>query len=708
MITPIDRETRKTLVRLAEQNSDLSRAARIILALTTESDEDKVALASRTSAQEVSQWRQRYEQEGLAIFQEAFASALPQVEPVIEPLPVVTDENTVDNSNVADNPDPDELTTEADPPSEERGTRRPRRSRRSSSPRDRRTPQEKRAAEAPSIEEAIFDGLETEMETLEAEELPPRQIVAKVEDPLHLEVVRPLPDTTHEPISVGALAAAYEVDMVHARHISQLARELFDATASVHRLSPHYRDLLHAAALLHNIAYDSDPDQHHRIGRDSILKYDLKDISEHERQMIAAMTALHRQHAVPQHEPTYQGLPDTLKAPTETLAALLRVGVGLDYSHTQSSYLVEWREAPGELLIVVGGHEATTDAVRAQAKSDLWNRLYSVAQLRFVTEEQIEVEDYIASAPPKSPDLEPNATAIDASNELRAHYVDRLDYLSNRIRHGDSGLLVSIWREYQRLMGVWEWLLPGLKPRQAFKDDAKWLSDTIQFALYSATLLDRAIGLLDETDPDQDDPAAIEGLKLLCDYYRQTAEYALQGLASALQSRRYQRWLQGVKAPLREEDTPIFSSQIAERAWAYLSSLRQTMNRVNRQGWNADLEQLLTVEVMQSFEVNVRRLTDLLIYSASLLGAEYEQTMDVLEPLLDFMNAWQRSEKVAQMAQHHQQHPTIEGVSPLVLEAFAMITRERANEMRWMLPEMWEPLNTAMFRRALALAVARP
>lgn len=700
MITPIDRETRKTLVRLAEQNSDLSRAARIILALTTESDEDKVALASRTSIQEVVLWRQRYEQEGLAIFQETFEKTPSRVVDVSEPLIALHNES--DAPHEVDAP-PNEA-AEADVT---RSARRPRRSRRVV-PRDRRTPQEKRAAENLSIEEAIFDGLEADLMALEEEVPPPRQVIAKIEEPLHLEITSTPAVTPHEPISVGALAAAYEVDMVHARHISQLSRELFDATAGVHRLSPHYRDLLHAAALLHNIAYNTDPDTHHRIGRDFILKYDLKDISEHERQIVAAMTALHRQHAVPQHEPTYQSLPEALKAPTETLTALLRIGVGLDYSHTQSTYLLEWREAPGELVVVVGGYEATTDANRAQQKSDLWNRLYSVAQLRFVTESQIEAEDYIANAPPKSPDLEPTATAIEASNQLRAHYVDRLDYLANRIRHGDSGLLVSIWREFQRLIGVWDWLLPGLKPRQAFKDDAKWLADTIQFALYSATLLDRAYGLLDETDPEQDDPGAIEGLKLLGGYYRQTAEYAMQGLASALQSRRYQRWLQGVRAPLRDEDTPIFSSQIAERAWAYLSSLRQTMNRVNRQGWNADLEQLLTVDVMHSFEVNVRRLTDLLIYSASLLGTEYEQTMDVLEPLLDFMNAWQRSEKVAQMAQHHQQHPTVEGVSPLVLEAFAMITRERANEMRWMLPEMWEPLNTSMFRRALALSLARP
>ncbi|NDJ84754.1 MAG: hypothetical protein GYB66_02605 [Chloroflexi bacterium] len=47
-------------------------------------------------------------------------------------------------------------------------------------------------------------------------------------------------------------------------------------------------------------------------------------------------------------------------------------------------------------------------------------------------------------------------------------------------------------------------------------------------------------------------------------------------------------------------------------------------------------------------------------------------------------------------------------LSPLVLEAFASIMRERVDEMRWTLPEMCEPLNTPMFRRTLALAVARP
>ncbi len=686
MIPPLDRKTRKTLVKIAEQNEEYRQATRIILALAAGQDENQVAELTHVSVQEVQDWAKRYTEENLSLF----ADVLPPDE--------------------VQAPEKPEEATPPPKPRQEKDHRRPRRQRsRKPSP----------PPPPPSVEDAVAEGLEDLLgddEDLDAE-LPHRQVVTDRETPRSESspVPEPAPEVqagpvdSSKPISVGALANAFEVDMAHARHISQQARTLFDATATAHRLPDYYRDLLHAAALLHNIAFNIDPTSHHTRGRDLMMQYQIIDISPEERQLLAIMTALHRHMDSPAHEPLYQQLPDHLQHPAETLSALLRVGIGLDYSHSQTSHVIEWRAAPGELLIVVGGREAATDVPRAQQKSDLWNRLFSVAQMRFLTETEMQSEDYIANAPPPSPELNLLDTALQVSNKLRVHYTQRLDYLAARIRQGDPGLLVSLWREFQRLIGVWEWLIPGSRPHQLSPEDTRWLASTMQQALYSATLADRIGGILDEADPSTDDSEAIHELEHLHQYFTQVSQQAFSRLREALTSDRYIHWLAAVQTQIEGDgDFETFASQIAERSWAYLGELRQTIDRVKRAGWNADLESMLTIEVVNAFESDLRRLSDLMTYSGSLLSHELEQVLDVLEPLLTYIQVWQRTEKVAQIAAQAHQASYVPKASSLVWQVLQTLMRERADEMRWHLVEMWTPMDTANFRRALALVVAKP
>jgi hypothetical protein len=723
MPKPLDRETRKSLVRLAEDTSNQhSEVARIILALSGGADEQQVATSVRLPLRIVREWIQRYEAEGLAIFGDTFKTETPTTwQPAQKSVPESEDDGDADDSE------------DAEPLHIRRHQRERQPSRKSSKRRERRVDDEDNEPENVSVDDAVTVGFEDLLDELDSDILtlamPQRQVVAQVdivaasteetvEDHVEAEA-EPLPPEKpdpSQPISVGALAAAFQVDMDHARHISQLSRELFDATASLHRLTTNYRDLLHAGALLHNIAYHIDHENHHIMGRDLILEYILKDISDEERQLIAVMTALHRLDNPPQREKAYLDLTDDLRDCAATLSAILKMGIGFDYSHQQTSTIIEWREAPGEIIVVVGGADAMQDSARAQLKSDLWNQIHTGTRIRFVTEEQLQVEDTIVNAPPLSPQLDPMDSATTVSTKLRQHFAARLDYLVKRVRRGEMGLLVPLWQEFQRLIGVWEWLLPGTKPRQAFSEDAEWLQKSIYNALYSAAVADRSQGLLNDTDPDRDDPNAIQDLQRLADYYGKHARQNLIYLQNALQSRRYARWLTGVKSPLRtaQLDHSTFANQVAERAWTHLSELRQVMDRIKRSGLSANLEVELPVETAQSFEVDLRLMSDILIYSASLLGSEYDQVATIVHPLLDFVQSWQRAEIVTQLIEKDQnralqgQLEIDDSLKEIVFEAFAKIMRERANEMRYNLVDMWEPLNTHMFRRAFALAVAKP
>ena len=60
----------------------------------------------------------------------------------------------------------------------------------------------------------------------------------------------PLEEEPAKGVSVQALCAEYGVDPAHARHVADLALQLYDLTQEVHALEPFWRSLLENAALL--------------------------------------------------------------------------------------------------------------------------------------------------------------------------------------------------------------------------------------------------------------------------------------------------------------------------------------------------------------------------------------------------------------------------------------------------------------------------
>ena len=77
--------------------------------------------------------------------------------------------------------------------------------------------------------------------------------------------------------SVRNLAAAVRADEPHAQHVAALALSMFDglANAGLHPGDAEERELLWAAALLHDIGTTVDYDDHHRHSRYLILNAGL-------------------------------------------------------------------------------------------------------------------------------------------------------------------------------------------------------------------------------------------------------------------------------------------------------------------------------------------------------------------------------------------------------------------------------------------------
>jgi exopolyphosphatase/guanosine-5'-triphosphate,3'-diphosphate pyrophosphatase len=107
----------------------------------------------------------------------------------------------------------------------------------------------------------------------------------------------------HEPLfedvreaAVRNLAIQYESDLVHVEHVARLSLQLFDSLADQKVFTPveGERELLWAAAMLHDVGMTISYDDHHKHSRYLILTGGLPGFDPRERALIAQITRYHR------------------------------------------------------------------------------------------------------------------------------------------------------------------------------------------------------------------------------------------------------------------------------------------------------------------------------------------------------------------------------------------------------------------------------
>jgi exopolyphosphatase/guanosine-5'-triphosphate,3'-diphosphate pyrophosphatase len=132
--------------------------------------------------------------------------------------------------------------------------------------------------------------------------------------------------------SVQNLCDTCQVDMNHAEHVRFLAIQIFDALreAELHFMGDSERELLEAAALLHDVGYHISSDQHHKHSYYIIRNSQLLGFTNDEEELIANIARYHRKsHPKPKHE-NYQRIPSDKRPLVHKLAGILRIAEGLD------------------------------------------------------------------------------------------------------------------------------------------------------------------------------------------------------------------------------------------------------------------------------------------------------------------------------------------------------------------------------------------
>jgi exopolyphosphatase/guanosine-5'-triphosphate,3'-diphosphate pyrophosphatase len=98
---------------------------------------------------------------------------------------------------------------------------------------------------------------------------------------------------------VRNLAVQYESDLAHVEHVALLALQMFDSLVDggLFEPEPGERELLWAAAMLHDVGMTINYDDHHKHSRYLILSAELPGFDPRERALIAQMSRYHRKGA---------------------------------------------------------------------------------------------------------------------------------------------------------------------------------------------------------------------------------------------------------------------------------------------------------------------------------------------------------------------------------------------------------------------------
>ncbi|WP_440225750.1 exopolyphosphatase [Dokdonella sp. MW10] len=134
--------------------------------------------------------------------------------------------------------------------------------------------------------------------------------------------------------SVAGLAERYGVDTNQAARVGRTALKLFDQVASAWALDAGARTVLAWAADIHEIGLAIAHSQHHVHGAYIVANSDLAGFSRQEQQLLAAILRLHRRKP---DTATLRALPARMQPVAQRLTTLLRLGVLLHRSHSESA-----------------------------------------------------------------------------------------------------------------------------------------------------------------------------------------------------------------------------------------------------------------------------------------------------------------------------------------------------------------------------------
>ncbi|HTV73503.1 MAG TPA: Ppx/GppA phosphatase family protein [Candidatus Acidoferrales bacterium] len=180
--------------------------------------------------------------------------------------------------------------------------------------------------------------------------------------------------------SARELARRFGSEGVHENRVGALAVELFDRLRGVHTFEPAERDMLFAAALVHDVGRAVNASAHHKHGAYIVQNAQPVGFSSKEISLMSALVRYHRKALPKPTHPEWANADDATKAQIEGLGGILRLADGLDARHLAVVDSVEVRREGSAIeLRVHAQQDIAPEIAAAQFKSDLFTRAFGLA-----------------------------------------------------------------------------------------------------------------------------------------------------------------------------------------------------------------------------------------------------------------------------------------------------------------------------------------
>jgi exopolyphosphatase / guanosine-5'-triphosphate,3'-diphosphate pyrophosphatase len=179
------------------------------------------------------------------------------------------------------------------------------------------------------------------------------------------------------------LGRRYNFDESHATQVDRLSCIVFDSLLAVHELGPTDRQMLRAAALLHDVGEFISSAAHHKHTEYIIVNSDLMGLNPEQREMVACIARYHRRAPPSTKHTIYRDLSPADKKRVKKLAAILRVADALDRGHRSKVRLLEVSTNGTEVSIVPkGAADLALEVWTARRKAELFEKTFE-RTLRF-------------------------------------------------------------------------------------------------------------------------------------------------------------------------------------------------------------------------------------------------------------------------------------------------------------------------------------
>lgn len=223
------------------------------------------------------------------------------------------------------------------------------------------------------ILERIFEGLSISRLTLSAYALREGILFDTVQKQQAIQEYHHLSNLRSE--SVYHICKEYDANISHAEHVKNLAVQLFDALTPYHQFGDDKRELLEAAALLHDVGYHISPEQHHKHTYYLIKNCVMPGFTNDESEIIANIARYHRKsHPKRKHE-NFTNLTQQEQYIVKILAGILRIAEGLDrrlFASVQSlDYTIEKKNVNFKLVCKDSDYSPDIELWAAQRRKDL-------------------------------------------------------------------------------------------------------------------------------------------------------------------------------------------------------------------------------------------------------------------------------------------------------------------------------------------------